>query len=116
MKTFKKIFTEILMLLLVVHISISFAQQQVEITVFKDTIEADFAGFKIYNDLTEVIATVSATTSPAVWTGILTTVNGKASITATAFDESGNESKHCPAYVYDPAPGEPAKITVKVVE
>jgi len=116
MKTLRKIFTEVLVLLLIVYINLSFAQQTVEITVYKDVIESDFAGFYVYQDGTEKIATITTKTAPAVWTGIITTTNGNASITATAFDDVGNESKHCPAFIFDPAPEAPVRITVKVVE
>lgn len=116
MKLINKIITEVVVLLLVINVYLSFAQQNVEITIYKDVIESDFIGFNIYQDGTEIIATIATKTSPAVWTGVITLTNGLASITATAVDNSGNESGQCPAYVYDPAPGEPTRIEVKVVE
>jgi len=110
----KKILPQVLALVLVVYISLSFAQQSVTITVFKDVIEDDLAGFNIYQDENETpIATIDSDVIPWVWQGDVTVVNGKASFRATAFDTSGNESGKSPEAIFDPTPGVPT-ITVGV--
>ena len=101
---FKRIFTEILVLLLVVHVYISFAQQNVEVTVFKGEVESDLAGFNLYQDDSTVpFATIDSNIIPWVWSGEIILMNGKTDISATAFDIAGNESEHSPKTTLDPA-------------
>lgn len=105
------------MLILVVHVSLSFAQQQVTITVFKNEVESDLASFNLYQD-NEIapFASVDATVTPWVWEGEITLINGKTDISATALDISGNESIRCPKTIFDPAPGCPDKVIVVQIE
>jgi hypothetical protein len=112
---FKKVFIQILVLLLVVNVCISFAQQPVTITVTKDVIEADFAGFNLYQDADEApFATINTRTSPGVWRGDIVLTNGKTTIWATAFDDSSNESVPGPKIVFNPPPGAPTSLTVNI--
>ena len=114
----KKILAQLFVLVLAVHISISFAQQPVTVTVFTDVVENDLAGFKIYQDDNETpIATIKSAVIPWVWQGDVTLINGKASFRATAFDTAGNESEKGPPDIFDPPPCSPTiavKITVEV--
>jgi hypothetical protein len=110
----KKIFIQTIVLLIVVNIYISFAQQPVTVTVTKDIIEADFAGFNLYQDADESpFATIKTRTSPGVWEGDIVLTNGKTTIYATAFDDSNNESVPGPKIVFNPPPGAPTSLTVK---
>ena len=112
-----KVVVQTLMLLLVVHIYISFAQQQVTVTVIKTEVESDLASFNLYQDDNTVpFATLDAKVTPWVWTGEITLMNGKTDISATALDTTGNESAHSPKATFDPAPGSPDKVTVIKIE
>jgi hypothetical protein len=111
-----KIFINALILLLAVHIMLSFAQQPVTITVTKDVIEPDLAGFNLYQDNnTEPFAIIESNTAPAAWQGEITLINGKTTIYATAFDTSGNESEKSPGTAFDPPPSVPGGVTVVIV-
>jgi len=113
----KKIISMICMLMLVVYVSISFAQQQVSITVLKSEVESDLAGFNLYqDDATAPFATIDSKIIPWVWVGDVTLMNGKTAISATAFDISGNESTRSPKTTFDPAPGSPDRVTVVKIE
>ena len=116
-KNFRKIIATVITLVLTVYISISFAQQQVTITVIKTEVESDLASFNLYqDDATVPFATLDAKVTPWVWTGEITLMNGKTDISATALDETGNESTRSPKTTFDPAPGSPDKVTVVKIE
>lgn len=116
-KQFMKVVAQILMLVLTVYISISFAQQQVTVTVIKNEVESDLASFNLYqDDATAPFATLDAKVTPWVWTGEITLMNGKTDISATALDTTGNESARSPKTTFDPAPGSPDKVTVVKIE
>jgi hypothetical protein len=112
-----KILTQIIMFVLAVHITLAFAQQDVTITVTKDIVEPDLAGYKLYQDgNTEPFAVINSSTSPAIWEGQITLVNGQTSICATAFDNSDNESQCSRSTVFDPPPGIPRiNVEVKII-
>jgi hypothetical protein len=113
----KKIIAQVFMLVLVVYISLSFAQQPVTITIFKNEVESDLAGFNLYQeDATIPFATISSKITPWIWTGDITLTNGKTDISATAFDVAGNESTRSPKTAFDPAPGSPDRVTVVKIE
>jgi hypothetical protein len=113
----KKIISMLFTLVLVVYVSISFAQQQVSITVLKSEVESDLAGFNLYqDDATVPFATIDSKILPWVWSGDITLTNGKTDISATAFDTSGNESIRCSKTTFDPAPSSPDRVTVVKIE
>ncbi len=113
-----KILTQTVTILLVAYASLAFAQQPVTVTVTvtKDVIEADLAGYNLYqDDNAEPFATINSTTSPGVWEGEITLIDGQTSISATAFDTAGNESVKGPSDLFDPPPGMPnVKIEVRI--
>lgn len=116
-KQFRKIVNTTLILILTVYISISFAQQPVTITVFKNEIESDLASFNLYQDDNVIpFATIDASVIPWAWSGEITLMNGKTDISATALDTSGNESVRSPKTTFDPAPARPDRVTVIKVE
>jgi len=113
---FKKIFTEILMLLLVVHISISFAQQTVTLKVTKTNIEKDLTKIKLFqNQDTEPLTILDTTVTPWTWTGTIDTMNGIASFYAIPIDAAGQEGSRSTEIIIDPPPdGSDIVITVIV--
>jgi len=113
---FKRIFTEILVLLLVVHVYISFAQQSVTLKVTKTNIERDLTKIKLFqNQDTEPLTILDTTVTPWVWTGTVDTMNGKASFYAIPVDTAGQEGSRSPEVIIDPPPnGSDISITVIV--
>ena len=105
----KKIIAHLSMLLLVVYVSLSFAQHYVKIIVSKDdAIEADLAGFNIYQDDNATpIATLDAHITPWQWCGEITTINGVSNFSATSFDTAGQESIRGEVVTFDPPPSPP---------
>lgn len=117
----KKILAQVLVLILLAYVSASFAQRPVtieivavKITLSKEVIEADLKGLNIYqDDSEEPFTTLDAAVTPWIWEGDLVLVNGRASLSATAFDTSGNESGKSPMAIFDPPPGVPT-ITIEI--
>lgn len=115
----KKIISILFMLVLAVHISLSFAQQPVTITIFKAEVEPDLASFNLYQDEgTRPFASVDAVTRNAegnwIWQGDITLTNDKTTVYATAVDVAGNESGKSIGTTFDPPPGTPTvKVTAK---
>jgi len=99
-KNFKKIAIEVLVLLLVVNVYISFAEKMLTVSWQAET-PADSAGFKIYNNGTELIAdipdpTVRSFRGPIIVMsgGVSTTIlqEGENLITIRQYDKAGNVS------------------------
>jgi hypothetical protein len=109
-----KIITQIIMLLLVVHIAVVYAQQPVIITVIKDVIEDDLDSFNLYNG-EDVIANIKSDIKPWIWQGEITLDNGKAIISATALDTTGNESEKSPPVVFDPVAPTSPSLTIIII-
>jgi len=111
---FKRIFTEILVLLLVVHVYISFAQQSVTLKVTKTNIERDLTKIKLFqNQDTEPLTILDVTVTPWTWTGTVDTMNGIASFYAIPVDATGQEGSRSPEVILDPPPdGSDIVITV----
>jgi len=108
-----KIFIQIL--LVTVYVSLSFAQQNVKLTVKKTNIERDLALIKLFQDADiEPTVIFNAKTPPWVWSGTVNTINGNVSLTAVPVDEAGQEGSRSPEVIIDPPP-DGSDITIEVV-
>jgi len=111
-----KVAAQLVALVWVVYISLSFAEQPVEIRLIKDIIENDLAGFNLYqNDDKTPIAVLDAYVKPYIWVGGATTINEQVNFSATAFDNAGNESVKILLEVLDTPPSPPSGV-VKILE
>ena len=55
-----------------------------------------------------------AKVTPWVWSGTISTINGKVSLTAIPVDEAGQEGSRSPALIIDPPP-DGSDITIEVM-
>lgn len=126
-KQFKKIIIESLVLLLVVNVYISFAEKMLTVNWEAETV-SDSAGFRIYNNNTDLIADVPdpaarsfkgrvVVSSGGVDTAILK--EGENVITVRQYDKSGNvssDSLPAAALIFDTiAPPVPVRV-IAVIE
>lgn len=126
-KQLKKIVAEVLMLLLVVNVYISFAEKTLTVSWQAET-PADSAGFKIYNNGTELLADIPDPTARSfkcpiiIMSGGVDTVvlqEGENVITVRQYDKAGNvssDSLPATALIFDSiAPPIPTQV-VAVIE
>lgn len=99
-KQFRKIVVEVLILLLVVNVYISFAEKMLTVTWQAETV-SDSAGFKIFNNGTELIIDIPDPTARSfrgpiiVMSGGVSTAilqEGENLITVRQYDKAGNVS------------------------
>lgn len=125
-KQLKKIVAEALILLLVVNVYISFAEKMLTVSWQAET-PADSAGFKIYNNGTELIADIPDPTARSfrgpiiVMSGGIDTVvlqEGENTITVRQYDKAGNvspDSLPATALIFDSiAPPVPTRVAATI--
>jgi hypothetical protein len=125
-KNFKKIVIEVLVLLLVVNVYISFAEKMLTVNWQAETV-SDSAGFKIFNNGTELIADIPdpavrsfsgkiVVMSGGISTSILT--EGENIITVRQYDKLGNvsvDSLPATALIFDTiAPPVPTQVMATI--
>lgn len=126
-KNFKKIVIEMLVLLLVVNVYISFAEKMLTVTWQAETV-SDSAGFKIFNNGTELIIDIPDPTArsfkgPIIVMsggGVDTTIlqEGENVITVRQYDKLGNvsvDSLPATALIFDTvAPPVPTQVEATI--
>ncbi len=96
------------MFVLVVHITLAFAQEQVGITIVKDVIETDLNRIDLFLDEnTEPFDSIPVVDPalPLRKNVTITTINGKATVSAVAVDDAGNKGNKF-SKEYDLIPGD----------
>jgi hypothetical protein len=103
----KSIMAQLILVLLVVHITLAFAQEQVGVTIIKDTVELDLDRIDLYMDQnTEPFDTIPVIdpTLPLKKNVTVTTINGEVTITAVPVDKGGNSPVENFSKPYDLTP------------
>lgn len=114
MKNFRKIVAEVMMILVVVYVSISFGNEVVTLTINKASL-TNTAGINLYlnDDTVPFTALETSLAQPWVMSAELGTINGVMKVRAVPFNGLGQEGTSSPEFSYAVLP-DGSDIVIKI--